>query len=161
MCIGKPNISEVLAGFESEGIEQLIVLPLYPQYSRTTTESGFDAVRAYYRDKDHVLLAARIDRDRSGLGLACREPNLGRFDAVVDRVAQDVDQRVAQMVENRAVEFDFGIANHDIDALARAASDFPRHPGQRPDDPLERRRAQLQRAALEFPHRARHAIEPD
>ena len=43
MCVGKPDISNVLARFDSEGIGQLVVLPLYPQYSATTTESAFDA----------------------------------------------------------------------------------------------------------------------
>lgn len=49
MRYGEPNVAGVLAKLEQQGIDQLVVLPLYPQFSATTTESAFDAVRQYYR----------------------------------------------------------------------------------------------------------------
>jgi ferrochelatase len=46
MRYGTPGIREKLAAMRDEGLRKLIVLPLYPQYSVTTTESVFDAVKA-------------------------------------------------------------------------------------------------------------------
>lgn len=44
MRYGKPSIAAKLQAFKNAGIEQIVILPLYPQYSSTTTASVFDAV---------------------------------------------------------------------------------------------------------------------
>jgi len=44
MRYGKPEIQSALIELREAGAEKLIVLPLYPQYSVTTTETVFDAV---------------------------------------------------------------------------------------------------------------------
>jgi ferrochelatase len=44
MRYGKPATQEVLDGLKAEGMERLLLLPLYPQYSATTTASSFDEV---------------------------------------------------------------------------------------------------------------------
>jgi ferrochelatase len=44
MSYGDPSISEELQQLKSKGLSDLIVLPLYPQYSSTTTASVYDAV---------------------------------------------------------------------------------------------------------------------
>lgn len=44
MSYGKPSLNSALRQFKQEKVEQLIVIPLYPQYSSTTTASVFDAV---------------------------------------------------------------------------------------------------------------------
>lgn len=46
MRYGEPSIPSVLRQLQREGLRRLIVLPLYPQYSATTTASVFDAVAA-------------------------------------------------------------------------------------------------------------------
>ncbi|WP_036168791.1 ferrochelatase [Noviluteimonas dokdonensis] len=46
MRYGQPAVHEVLDGLRREGIARVVVLPLYPQYSTTTTASVDDAVRA-------------------------------------------------------------------------------------------------------------------
>ena len=46
MRYGAPDIRSRLVSLRDEGVNKLIVLPLYPQYSVTTTESVFDAVTA-------------------------------------------------------------------------------------------------------------------
>jgi ferrochelatase len=46
MRYGKPSIPEVLKRFQDANVERLLVLPLYPQYSATTSASSFDAVFA-------------------------------------------------------------------------------------------------------------------
>jgi len=43
MRYGEPQVGSRLAAFKAQGVEKLIVLPLYPQYSSTTTASVYDA----------------------------------------------------------------------------------------------------------------------
>lgn len=44
MSYSKPSIEEKLRNFQQSGINHIIVLPLYPQYSSTTTASVHDSV---------------------------------------------------------------------------------------------------------------------
>jgi ferrochelatase len=44
MQIGNPPLVEALHELIAEGVERLLVLPMYPQYSDTTTASAFDAL---------------------------------------------------------------------------------------------------------------------
>lgn len=52
MRYGQPSVASVLA--EHPDIEELSVLSLYPQYSATTTGSVFDAVSAFYQDREYI-----------------------------------------------------------------------------------------------------------
>jgi ferrochelatase len=44
MRYGNPSIPSVLAQLRTQRVERLVVLPMYPQYSATTTATVFDAV---------------------------------------------------------------------------------------------------------------------
>ncbi len=44
MRYGNPSISSALDKLQQQGVERIIVLPLFPQYSAATTGSTFDAV---------------------------------------------------------------------------------------------------------------------
>ena len=44
MRYGEPSIASALRELQSRGVEKLLVLPLYPQYSASTTAAVFDAV---------------------------------------------------------------------------------------------------------------------
>ena len=44
MRYGKPSITAKLKQYKKNNVEEIIVLPLYPQYSSTTTASVYDAV---------------------------------------------------------------------------------------------------------------------
>ena len=46
MRYGQPSIASALQAFREEDIGQILVLPLFPQYSQTTTETTIDAVHA-------------------------------------------------------------------------------------------------------------------
>lgn len=46
MRYGEPSIPRVLGEMRAAGAERLLVLPMYPQYSATTTATVFDAVSA-------------------------------------------------------------------------------------------------------------------
>lgn len=43
MVYGKPSFTEASKRFREKGIKKLLVVPLYPQYSATTTAAAFDA----------------------------------------------------------------------------------------------------------------------
>ena len=77
MRYGEPGITQVLSALRDRHIRRLLVLPLYPQYSATTTASVFDAVcaqlqgwrslpevhfvRDYYAEPDYAkALAGRV-----------------------------------------------------------------------------------------------------
>ena len=44
MRYGNPSIAKALRELQAAGVRRLLIFPLYPQYSATTTASGFDAV---------------------------------------------------------------------------------------------------------------------
>ncbi len=44
MQVGNPPVAQVLREMIAEGVDRLIVLPMYPQYSATTTASATDAL---------------------------------------------------------------------------------------------------------------------
>lgn len=49
MRYGRPSIEEGLLALEGEGAGRILVFPLYPQYSATTTASAFDRVTEVLR----------------------------------------------------------------------------------------------------------------
>jgi ferrochelatase len=87
MRYGEPAVARVIAQLQREGVRRLLVLPLYPQYSATSTGSVIDAVadglkalrwppelrlvNDYHNDRGHIeALAASIENwwDRHGRG---------------------------------------------------------------------------------------------
>ncbi|MGS2717331.1 ferrochelatase [Eionea flava] len=44
MRYGEPSVSKTIETMQQQGVRQLLVLPLYPQYSAATTGSTFDAI---------------------------------------------------------------------------------------------------------------------
>ncbi len=51
MRYGNPGITKVLENMLQQGVTQLLVLPLYPQYSASTTGSTFDAIAADFTQR--------------------------------------------------------------------------------------------------------------
>lgn len=49
MRYGKPALVQTLRDLRDRGIQRLLVLPLYPQYSSTTTASVFDAIAREFK----------------------------------------------------------------------------------------------------------------
>lgn len=54
MRYGEPSIAAALEGLRARGLRRLLVVPLYPQYSATTTASVYDAVFDQLRCWRHV-----------------------------------------------------------------------------------------------------------
>jgi len=44
MRYGNPSIASVMQEFKEQGVERVVVLPLYPQYSATTTAATYDEI---------------------------------------------------------------------------------------------------------------------
>src|SRR3954447_12989450 len=44
MQVGNPSVGETVHQLIQEGVERLLVLPMYPQYSATTTASALDVL---------------------------------------------------------------------------------------------------------------------
>lgn len=49
MRYGEPSVASALEEFTHDGIEDITVIPLYPQFSTTTTASAFDVVDDFYQ----------------------------------------------------------------------------------------------------------------
>jgi len=49
MRYGTPSIKQALDNLQQAGVSRLIVLPLYPQYSATTTATSFDAIAKVFK----------------------------------------------------------------------------------------------------------------
>lgn len=54
MRYGEPSIAQRLRAFKEQGVDHVIVLPLYPQYSSTTTASIYDAVIKEFNQWRHL-----------------------------------------------------------------------------------------------------------
>lgn len=61
MRYGQPALRPALDALAAEGIERIVVLPLYPQYSTTTTASVEDMVQRW--QADHPQVEVRTVRD--------------------------------------------------------------------------------------------------
>lgn len=54
-CYGDNNIAERLSKLEQKyNFQNLIIIPLYPQYSSSTTAAVFDQVSSYYKNKYYI-----------------------------------------------------------------------------------------------------------
>lgn len=54
MRYGKPALREKLQNFKKQGVDEIVILPLYPQYSSTTTASIFDVVAEEFVSWRHM-----------------------------------------------------------------------------------------------------------
>jgi len=54
MSYGKPSINDALSTFELHGIKDIVVLPMYPQYSATTTAVISDQLNAILAITRHI-----------------------------------------------------------------------------------------------------------
>ncbi len=61
MRYGNPALAAGLAEFAARGVGRILVLPLYPQYSATTTASTFDGVAAALRRQPRVPALRFVD----------------------------------------------------------------------------------------------------
>ena len=110
MRYGNPSMASVVAALRADGIERIVVLPLYPQYSTTTTASvedvvarlaaqhrdlQFDTLVDYHRDAGWVQAVAASIREhwaRNGRG----DRLLFSFHGIPQRLVDAGDPYAAQ-----------------------------------------------------------------
>ncbi|MBU3639685.1 ferrochelatase [Polynucleobacter sp. AP-RePozz3-80-G7] len=82
MRYGQPSTQVVLEGLKAQGMERLLLLPLYPQYSATTTASSFDEVfriLSTWRDQPELRLVKHY-HDNPAYIAALRDQVLSSWD---------------------------------------------------------------------------------
>ena len=100
-------------------------------------------------DDDAVSLLARAEVNRSVRGLARRQAGLGVLDAVVDRVAHYVDERVVDLLEDLLVEFGLAAVDHQLDVLAELLRQVADGARERLEDGVGREHAQAHALLLQ------------
>src|SRR3972149_4014560 len=78
------------------------------------------------------------------------EPFLRRFQAMVHRVPQQVDQRIADLIQQRPVQLDVFSFNHEFDLLAEPTRQVADQPGESIEPLPHRGHAGLQDLVLEL-----------
>jgi ferrochelatase len=84
MRYGNPHLRDVLRSLRGEGLQRLLVLPLYPQYSATTTASVFDAIAlelARWSDQPELRVIRDYHRDDGWLDALATKIRALRGDA--------------------------------------------------------------------------------
>ncbi len=126
MRYGQPSVQAVFDGLRAEGVRKVRVLPLYPQYSTTTTASVADAVAAaanglqvevlhYYhldaRWAAAVAASIRAHWDAEGRG----ERLLLSFHGIPRRLVDGGDPYAAQCeASTRAIAQALGVPREDL-----------------------------------------------
>lgn len=54
MTYGQPSIASVVTSMEADGVNEFCFVPLYPQYSATTTAAAMDAVARHFMSQRNV-----------------------------------------------------------------------------------------------------------
>lgn len=93
MRYGNPSIAEAIKTFESEGIDRIIVLPMYPQFSSTTTASIYDAV---YQASAGRRCPLFYERKRNVPTLRFVEPYYDR-DGYIQAMKARLEETIARM----------------------------------------------------------------
>jgi hypothetical protein len=104
-------------------------------------------------------LSSRLDSDLTDLGLARGTAILGRFESVIDGIPNEVQQRLAEPIENRAIEFEFGADDLDFDTLAQLFGNLASRPWKVVHDPRQGCRAKIEDPTLKFRDATIDAIE--
>ena len=68
MRYGTPSIAAQLDALKKDGVTRILILPLYPQYSGTTTASVFDAVYDWARTQRHIPELRFVNRYHDDAG---------------------------------------------------------------------------------------------
>ena len=95
-------------------------------------------------------LCSADSRTRPDARLARARARLGRLDRVVDRVADEVHERVGEVLDDELVELDVAAGHLEVDLLPHLAGDLPDHPRELVEDLLERDHPDLEDALLQL-----------
>lgn len=80
MTYGNPDIRKVLTQIQQNGSEHVLVLPMFPQYSATSTGAAFDAVKGWLRQQRNMPAITLIkDYHQHPLFIAALAASVQRF----------------------------------------------------------------------------------
>ncbi len=110
---------------------------------------------------DHDAAAAMFgaEEDRALPGLAAGQPLLRQFNAMVERVAQQMGQRIGELLDDGLVDFGSLAADHQADVLAEVGRDLPHQAGHAREHRLHRLRSDRHDAFLHLPQVLRHGVQ--
>src|SRR6185312_11526885 len=103
-------------------------------------------------DRNAAALVARIEMHRAGGRLAGRRAHLRSLDAVIDAVADQVHQRIADLLEHGLVELGLLARELELDLLAEALSEVAHHAREAAEDEADRQHAHAHDALLQLAH---------
>ena len=99
---------------------------------------------------DHAVAPMRgLERNRPGAGLAGRFADVGGFQAVIDRVPDHVDERVAQLVDHPLVQLGLLAADLEQDLLARREAEVADDAAEPLEQRADRHHPGVEHALLE------------
>ena len=99
-----------------------------------------------------------LQSDGRRVGLACRTTLLRCFDAVVERVAYEMHQRLKQQIDDRLVGFGGLAARDEVDALVETLRHVANEPGKRAEHLRHRHHPQLQDRRVQFAGKPLHSV---
>ena len=89
-------------------------------------------------DANLAIFMCGREGDLPGRGLAFRDPFRGSLDAVVDTVADQMSERIRQLLEDRLVELDLPADDRHLDLFAELPSEVTNHPREFPEQVADR-----------------------
>ena len=97
----------------------------------------------FQRDQNAVALLLGRENQMAGRGFAEALANLGGLDAMIHRVADQVNQRLGDLLDDFLVELGLAAANLELDFLAEGARQVADRPRERVEHRRDRQHRQL------------------
>ncbi len=108
--------------------------------------------------RDAVALPGSGEEDAPFRRLPRRDPLVGHLDAMIGRIPDEVQQRLADLVQDRAIQLDLLAFHVEPDPLAEIARQVPNQPGEPIEDLADRSHPRRNDLALHRGHQAGDAI---
>ena len=108
----RPFTREAVAELEAAGCEQIVLLPLYPQYSSTTTGSSLNEWERRWRGQDAGMTAA----ETPALHVI---PEFYRDPGFLDSVVERIEEALRRFPEPRAAELVFSAHSVPLAVIER------------------------------------------
>ncbi len=103
----RPFTRDAVAELEAAGCEQLVLLPLYPQYSSTTTGSSLNEWNRRARSEWRVASSAQPSLATGNRQLATVVPGFYRHPGYLDSVVEKIEAALARFPEPQSAELVF------------------------------------------------------
>src|SRR5207253_2243342 len=89
------------------------------------------------RNHDEAVGVARLESQATDRGLADSQTGVGRFDAVIDGIADQMQQRIADLFDHRTIKLGVLTLDDEVDLLPLLAGDITHDARQPTEDRLD------------------------